>query len=180
LASTARPTPGQIKEIVAYLQNIEKCDEQTFGEMRVIDSAFYDIMRRTDQSLDGIVVELIQRRLNLGEAARAAKLVVQRCHDDVEALSQKIAASLIQEHNAEIAQRNAEMVQRQAAQAQGEADLAAFGNSMQAASAQFNQGVQQRAQAATSFQPTPVMPLTQPGGDQVRCITAGIYTNCRY
>ncbi|HWL82834.1 MAG TPA: hypothetical protein VNR89_17940 [Roseomonas sp.] len=51
----------------------------------------------------------------------------------------------------------------------------------------LNQSIQQ---VGTSFGQVPqpqynytapqVMPIAPPGGSQVRCITAGIYTNCRY
>jgi hypothetical protein len=34
--------------------------------------------------------------------------------------------------------------------------------------------------AAPSYVAPQVTPLIQPGSQQVRCITAGIYTNCRY
>jgi hypothetical protein len=179
LASTARPTRDQITKIVAYKQNLDKCDEQVAAKLRDVNPGFYDIIRRTNQNQDGIIVNLMHGKLNVGGAVLALQAERQHFDQEGKALGQKIQASLYQQQNAEISQRNAYIAQQQAAQAQGEADLAAFGNSMQAASAQFNQGVQQRAQAATSFQPTPVMPLTQPGGDQVRCITAGIYTNCR-
>ncbi|MBL6458633.1 hypothetical protein JMJ55_25160 [Belnapia sp. T6] len=30
------------------------------------------------------------------------------------------------------------------------------------------------------YTPPPVLPLTGTGGNQVRCITTGLYTNCRY
>jgi hypothetical protein len=179
LASTARPTHDQITKMVAYKQNVDKCNEQFAAKMRDVDPAFYDIIHRSDQNLDGIIVELIQRRLNLGEAARAAKLVAQREQDEVLALGQKIVASVHQQHDAEIAQRQAAQAQRQAAQAQGEADLAAFGAAMQSSSYQFQQQ-QQLLQATTNFQPTQVMPITPPGGNQIRCINTGIYTNCRY
>ncbi|MFC3125344.1 hypothetical protein ACFOD4_09740 [Pseudoroseomonas globiformis] len=50
----------------------------------------------------------------------------------------------------------------------------------------LNQSIQQLGQ---SFQPVQsqgqfvapqVMPVAPPGGNQIRCIRAGIYTNCRY
>jgi hypothetical protein len=184
LASTARPTHNQITKIVALKQSIDKCDEQTATKLRDVDTAFYDIVHRYDQNLDGIIVELMHGKLKLGEATHAAQMENQRFQGEAKALAQKIEANLLQQHNMEIAQRQAIQAQQQAAQAQaqaqGEADLAAFGNSMAAASAQFNQSAQQRLQAATSFQPTPVMPITPPGGNQIRCINTGIYTNCRY
>jgi len=60
---------------------------------------------------------------------------------------------------------------------------------------QFNQQLQmqqiqelnqQLQQTGNSWQPMPqytapqVAPLTRPGGNQIRCINTGPYTNCRY
>jgi hypothetical protein len=61
-----------------------------------------------------------------------------------------------------------------------QADMATLGAQMQSGSYQFQQQQQQYLQQSTSFQPGQVTPITQSGGNQVRCISAGIYTNCRY
>jgi hypothetical protein len=183
LASTARPTRSQIAKIVAFKQGRDKCVEQMAVKVREIDQRFSNILLKTDRDQDVVIVNLMHGKLNLGEAILALQAAIQRSNQEGNALAQKIEADLHRQSDMEIAQRQAAYAQQQIAQAQaqaqGEADMAAFGNSMQAASAQFNQQVQQRAQAAVSFQPTPVMPLTRPGGDQVRCLQVGILTNCR-
>ena len=61
-----------------------------------------------------------------------------------------------------------------------------FNQQMQAQ--QMQQLNQQLQQTGKAWQPPPpqpytapqVTPLTPPGGNQVRCINAGVYTNCRY
>lgn len=35
-------------------------------------------------------------------------------------------------------------------------------------------------QQSQQYYPPAVQPITPPGGNQIRCINAGIYTNCRY
>lgn len=173
MASTARTTPNQVTKIVAYRQNLDTCDEWVATDLRLLDPAFYDIFHRADQNLDGIILDVVQRKLNLGEAARAVNFVAQRFDQEGKALGQKIEASLYKQHNAEIAQG-------QAAQAPGQADMATLAAQMQQGSYQFQQQQQQYLQQSQSFQPTQVMPITPPGGNQVRCINTGIYMNCRY
>lgn len=180
MASTARPTPDQMRKIVAYKQNLDRCDERVVSDLNFSVVGFYTLSQKKNQKLDGIIVDLTQKKLNLGGAVQAAQLESQRFQTEAKSLFDKSIASLVHQQNAEIAQRDAEMAQRQVAQAQREADLAAFGAAMQSTSNQFLQGQQQLPQATTNFQPPQVMPITPPGGNQVRCINAGIYTNCRY
>lgn len=45
---------------------------------------------------------------------------------------------------------------------------------------QFQQHGQQISQSASQFTPPQVMPITPYGGSTIKCINAGIYTNCRY
>jgi ATPase subunit of ABC transporter with duplicated ATPase domains len=148
--------------------------------MRDIDPGFYDMVRRSDQNLDGIIVELIKGKLNFGEATHAAQLEYERFNQEGKAFAQRIEANLHQQHNAEMAQRQAAYAQQQAAQAQSEANMAAFGAAMSASSAQFLQGQQQLLQATTNFQPPQVTPITPlGGGSQTRCINTAIGMNCR-
>lgn len=58
------------------------------------------------------------------------------------------------------------------------ADQQAMAN-MQAQNAAWNQQMATRPQYPTMATPQ-VTPIQQPGGNQVRCISRGIYTNCRY
>ena len=76
--------------------------------------------------------------------------------------------------------RNAiSMQQYQAQQYQQQMEMQQLNQQLQ----QFNYQTQQQTQ---SFQQAPqyvapqVVPLSQPGGDQIRCVNVGIVTNCRY
>jgi hypothetical protein len=45
---------------------------------------------------------------------------------------------------------------------------------------QTNQSIQQSAPQYQPYTAPAVTPITPPGGNQVRCISTDIYTNCRY
>lgn len=44
----------------------------------------------------------------------------------------------------------------------------------------FQQSAQQSYQQTQQYVAPQVMPIDSPGSNQIRCINAGIYTNCRY
>ena len=74
-------------------------------------------------------------------------------------------------------ERQTRMLQTQAAQRAAEVN--AFVEQSNATSAQFNQNAQQTLQRSYEYQPPAVNSYGQPN-NTIRCISAGIYTNCRY
>lgn len=54
-----------------------------------------------------------------------------------------------------------------------------LGQSLQQTSQSFQQTGQQ-FQQYQQYTPPAVAPITPPGGNQIRCISTDIYTNCRY
>lgn len=61
-------------------------------------------------------------------------------------------------------------------QAQQSYQMQQLNQSMQ----QTNQSIQQSTPQYQPYTAPAVTPITQPGGNQVRCISTDIYTNCRY
>lgn len=73
-----------------------------------------------------------------------------------------------------------EMQMHQQMQAQSHRDAAALSASMVEATRSFNQSSQQMLQQSSGWTPPAVNSYTPGGSNQIRCINAGIYTNCRY
>jgi uncharacterized protein YcfL len=55
-------------------------------------------------------------------------------------------------------------------------EMQSLSQSIQQAGASFSQS----PQVPYNYVAPQVMPIARPGGNQIRCINAGIYTNCRY
>lgn len=55
-----------------------------------------------------------------------------------------------------------------------------FNQQLQQTGQSWQQSGQQILQQSQQYTPPAVTPIQPPGGNQVRCINAGIYTNCRY
>jgi uncharacterized protein YcfL len=60
-------------------------------------------------------------------------------------------------------------------------EMASLGQSMQQTSGSFNASSQQMLNASSGYRAPQAMPISPygGGGNQVRCLNAGIYTNCR-
>ena len=172
LASTARPTPGQMKKIIAYKNDIDHCDRQAATQLGNIDPGIPYMFLTSEENVDSIVDELSQGKIALGAATSAVQAEQMRLNTQWQSSLQATLASLRQENSAE-------MAQRQAAQAQSEANLAALAAQTQAISNQLSQGSQQMLQSTSNYQAPQPMPITPPGGNVVHCINTGVYTTCQ-
>lgn len=77
-----------------------------------------------------------------------------------------------------MSQQDMQMYQMQMAAQQ--AQMAAFTQQLNQTSESLRRNAEAMSSMASSYTPPAVAPITYPGSNQVRCISAGSYTNCRY
>jgi hypothetical protein len=125
MSSTARPTPQQMQQIVAFKKSVDSCNIATSSHVRPVFPALVNVTDEYRMSLDRVVVALVQDQINLGEAVQKAQSEERLFKAEAMSLLNRTKTALAREHAAEKEERRASMRE--------------FGDALQAANAQMQQ-----------------------------------------
>ena len=135
LASTAQPTAEDLRRIIAFKQEFDRCVGESTAAVRELDPAFYYAFQQNLRETDLIIADMARNRLNIGDANRRMQTLDAGTKREFEAI-------LAQSKGVFYRQHVAELQQRQAGQMQQAADMQALNQSLQ----QFNNQLQQQTQ----------------------------------